>query len=381
MTRNSNLLTVQKIPIVDLASQYKSIKDEIDKAILGVASSGQYILGKNVEAFEDELARYLNCKYVVSCANGTDAIVLALMALGIGRGDEVITVSHSFFATAEAIALAVAKPVFADIQENDFNIDPTKIEALITKKTKAILPVHLYGQPCEIVSVVEIAKKHGLYVIEDCAQAIGAKFSGKNVGTFGNIGTLSFFPTKNLAAFGDGGAILTNDENIATKIKQLRSHGSPKRYVHNFIGLNSRLDEIQAAILRIKLKYLDEWILKRQEAAKYYNKLFKEYSQVSTPLVKPNCYHVFHQYTIRLDSNERDHVHERLKEFGIETLIYHPIPIHMQEAFSYLKYHSNSLPVTEKICKEILSLPMYPEISPHVQEYIVEKTRNVLDEH
>lgn len=365
-----------KIQIVDLASSFQLIKDEIEKAVLEVLSSGHYVLGPNVSLFEEELSKHLGVRHSISCANGTDALILSLMALGIKSGDEVITVSHSFFATSEAIALVGAKPIFADIKEEDFNIDPYKIEKLITKNTKAIIPVHLYGQSCEITEVMNIAKKHGLYVIEDCAQALGAKFKGKNIGTFGDMGTISFFPTKNLGAFGDGGAIVTNNEELAKKIKQLRFHGSLKRYVHEYIGLNSRLDEIQAAILRVKLKYLDEWNVKRQKAAEYYNKLFKDVEEITIPFVKPTAHHIFHQYTIRLQN--RDLVHEKLQEAGIEALIYYPTPIHLQKAFSYLNCKEGFLPVTEKICSEILSLPMYPEIKQETQEYVAEQIKQSL---
>ena len=376
MTKLLKQQNQKQIPIVDLALQYKSIQSEIETVVQEVLSSGHYILGPNVETFESELANYLGCKHVISCANGTDAITLSLMALGIKKDDEVITVSHSFFATSEAIALVGAKPVFVDINESDFNIDPRKIESLITKKTKAIIPVHLYGGACEISSVTEIAKKHGLFVIEDCAQALGAKYKGKFVGAFGDVGTVSFFPTKNLGAFGDGGAIFTQDENTAKKIKQLRSHGSSERYVHHFIGLNSRLDEIQAAILRVKLKYLDNWNSARQRAAKYYDELLKNIGDIVIPAVKPNTHHIFHQYTIR--TKKRDLIYEGLRKLNIESLIYYPIPIHLQKAFSYLGYKKGSLPVTEQICSEILSLPIYPEITPEIQEYIVEQIKDIL---
>ena len=366
----------KKIQIIDLTSSYQLIKDEIEKVVLDVLASGQYILGPNVALLEEELSKYLGAKHTVSCANGTDALALSLMALGIKSGDEVITVSHSFFATSEAIALARAKPIFVDIKEDDFNIDPSKIEKLITKNTKAIIPVHLYGQSCDILKIVDIARKHNLFIVEDCAQAVGAKLNGKTVGTFGDVGTISFFPTKNLGAFGDGGAIITNNEELANKIKQLRFHGSSKRYVHDYIGLNSRLDEIQAAILRVKLKYLDEWNLKRQKAAESYNKLFKGIKGVITPQTNPGCHHIFHQYTIRLKN--RDLVYEKLKESGIEALIYYPVPIHLQKAFAYLNCKNDSLPVTEKICNEILSLPIYPEIKPEIQEYVVEQIRSIL---
>lgn len=365
-----------RISIVDLGAHYRSIKTEIDKAVLSVLSSGHYVLGPQVKAFEEELAQYVGCKHAIACANGTDAITLSLMALGIKQGDEVITVSHSFFATSESIALVGAKPVFVDINENDFNVDISSIEKLITNKTKAIVPVHLYGQPCEIDKLVEIAKKHNLYVIEDCAQAIGAKYKGKPVGTFGDIGTLSFFPTKNLGAYGDGGGVLTNSDEIANKFKQLRVHGSSKRYVHDFIGLNSRLDEIQAAILRVELKYLDEWNQKRQKAAEYYNELFKETNLITVPFVSPNRQHIFHQYTIRVKG--RDSLCEKLKERNIESIIYYPIPIHKQKAFEYLNVSNNLLPITDKICNEILSLPIYPEITTEIQESVANSVIDIL---
>lgn len=368
--------SLSKIPIVDLVSNYKSIQDELDKAVLDVLSSGHYILGKNVEAFESELVDYVGCKYVISCANGTDALRLALMSLDIKDGDEVITPSFSFFAAAEAIVQVGATPVFVEVSEKDFNIDTTKIEQLITKETKAILPVHLYGCPCDIASVVGIAKRHGLYVVEDCAQALGAKYGTQHVGTFGDVAITSFFPTKNLGAFGDGGVIFTNNENLADKIKQLRHHGSSKRYEHNYIGFNSRLDEIQAAILRVKLKYLDKWNLNRQEAAKYYDELFKNLNEIIVPSLKPNCNHIFHQYTIR--TKKRDLLYEKLRENDIETIIYYPIPIHLQKAMNYLKYTRNSLPTTEKLCNEILSIPIYPEITRDIQKDVVDNIKNIL---
>lgn len=364
------------VPIIDLVGHYQSLKDEIEKSIKEVLSKTNYILGPNVIAFEQELSKYLSSKNVISCANGTDAIVLALKALNIGSGDEVITVSHSYFATSEAIAIVGAEPVFVDILEDDFNIDPSKIEKAITKKTKCIIPVHLYGQPCEIEEVVKIAHKHGLYVIEDCAQAIGAKYNGKTVGTFGNIATTSFYPTKNLGCFGDGGAIFTNDSTLAEKIKLLRMHGSPKRYVHDMVGFNSRLDEIQAAILRIKLKYLDKWNEAREKAADYYTSFLLNIDEIITPKIKPNCTHIFHQYTIRI--KDRDKLQEELKKKKIDTLIYYPIPIHMQKAFSHLKDKNYNLSVTERIRNEILSLPMYPELNKEQQDYVCEGIKEIL---
>lgn len=371
----TKLFVKKKVPIVDLQAQYKTIQNEVEKEVLEVLSSGQYVLGKKVKSFEDELAKYLDCKHVISCASGTDALTLSLMSLGIKAGDEVITVSHSFFATSLAIALVGAKPVFVDIKEEDFNIDPSKIKNAITKKTKAIIPVHLYGNPCEISLVKEIAKEHNLYVIEDCAQSLGARFNGKLVGTFGDLGAISFFPTKNLGAFGDGGAVCTNNDELAQKLIKLRVYGSSKRYFHDYIGLNSRLDEIQAAILKVKLKYLDKWNLERQKAASYYNELFKDIDSVILPRVKPNSSHIFHQYTIR--TKNRDVIYEKLRDLGIETIIYYPVPIHLQRAFSYLNIKSGSLPVTEKICNEVLSLPIYPEITRETQEYIIENIKQI----
>lgn len=365
-----NLATNKTIPIIDLGIHYENLRDEINDAVNKSLKSTQYILGPNVEAFEKELSDFLECSYVISCANGTDALVLALKALDIKTGDEVITVSNSYFATSEAIALVGATPVFIDINEDDFNIATSKIEEAITSKTRAIIPVHLYGQPCDIDKIIEIAKKHNLYVIEDTAQAIGAKYKNKNVGTFGDIGTTSFYPTKNLGACGDGGALFTNHKNIAEKLKLLRHHGSPKRYVHDCIGLNSRLDDIQAAILRVKLKYLEKWNKARLTVANHYNELFKDIKEVCTPVIKPNRTHVFHQYTIKVKS--RDLVHEKLKEKGVTTIIYYPIPIHEQKAFSYLtERNKHPLLITKKITKEILSLPMYPELKKEDQEYIL----------
>ena len=368
--------TLNKIPIVDLSLNYKLLKSEIEQAVCEVLESGRYVLGANVKALEEDLSKYLQISNSITCANGTDALILSLKALGIKEGDEVITPSHSFFATSEAIALVGARPVFADIWEADFNIDPSSIEKLITKKTKAIIPVHLYGQPCDIQSIVEIARKYKLYVVEDCAQAIGAKYNGKSVGTFGDIGTFSFFPTKNLGAFGDAGALVTNNVEIAERLKYLRTHGSIKRYHHKYIGLNSRLDEIQAAILRIKFKHLEEWNQKRKKAAAYYDELFKDVKEVIVPSLKPGAEHTFHQYTIRIE--QRDLLCEKLNNYGVEAIIYYPIPSHLQEAFNYLGYKKGSLPITERVCDEILSLPMYPEITRSIQEYVVDLIKQIL---
>lgn len=374
MTQSSQ--TKINIPIVDLKSQYGLIKDEIEKAVLDVLSSGSYILGKNVEALEEEISKYIGVNNVISCANGTDAIYLSLRALDIGYGDEVITVSHSFFATAGAILNTGAKPVFVEIKEDDFNIDPDKIQSAITKNTKAIIPVHIYGQPCNLDEILQIAKRNNLYVIEDTAQAFGAKYKARFAGTLGDLGAFSFFPTKNFGAYGDAGAICTNDDNLASILRQLRVHGSPGRYIHNYIGINSRLDEIQAVILRIKLRHLEKWNNMRFQAAKRYNELLKDIPGVIIPSIKPQTSHIFHQYTIRIQN--RDEVQKKMLENGIQSIIYYPIPIHRQKAIKNLHIDFD-LPITEKISREIVSLPMYPEITLETQKIVVEELKKAIN--
>ncbi|MBI1858572.1 MAG: DegT/DnrJ/EryC1/StrS family aminotransferase [Candidatus Melainabacteria bacterium] len=377
MIQSINLKIPERVKIIDLAGHYKLIQDEIDEAIKGVLESGNYVLGNNVASFEQELAHYLGCKHVVSCANGTDALYLALRALDIGHGDEVITVSHSFFATTGSILLSGATPVFVDIRESDFNIDPLKIEEQITKKTKAIIPVHLYGNPCDMTEIMKLAKKHNLYVIEDTAQAIGAKHKGKIAGTFGDLGTFSFFPTKNLGAFGDGGAVCTNDDKLAENLRKIRVHGSPGRYVHEVLGINSRLDEIQAAILKVELRYLDKWNTKRQAAAKYYSEQLSKIPELILPVCLDGNEHVFHQYTIR--HSKRDRIQEELKKLNIESIIYYPIPIHKQKALEKINFKKGSLHVTEKICNEVLSVPIYPSISQDIQDHVAKNIKSILN--
>lgn len=348
-----------KIPTINLKMQYHSIKKEIDKAINNVLESGYFILGENVKIFEKEFADYCNTKYAIGVASGTDALHIALLALGIGNGDEVITTSLSAIATALTISFTGAKPVFVDIDPETYNIDANKIEEKITNKTRAIIPVHLYGQPAEMEKIKKIADAHGLFVIEDVAQAHGAEFKGKRVGSIGNVGCFSFYPTKNLGAYGDGGMIVTNDEKIAEKVRLLRDYGQKIRYHHLIKGFNSRLDEIQAAILRVKLKKLDEWNNIRRKNAKQYNELLKE-SGVILPVEKPYAKHIYHQYVIR--TNQRDKLQEWLRSKGILTDVHYPIPIHLQNAYKELGYKRGDLPVTEKYVDEILSLPMYPEL-------------------
>ena len=390
---------------VDLKKQYSLIKPEIDKAIQGVLDRAHFILGEETEKFEQEMAKFCGVKYAIGVNSGTDAIFLALKTLGIGSGDEVITTPFTFIATAEVVANLGAKPVFADINPQTFNIDPSKIEKAITKKTKAIIPVHLFGQMADMDRIMAIAKKYKLFVVEDAAQAIGAMYKSeirnpksetnskfqiqnskqewKIAGSIGDIGCFSFFPSKNLGAFGDGGMAVTNDEKLAEKLRLLRNHGSsPKeKYLNLILGINSRLDAIQAAILRVKLEYLKHWTQGRQKIAQIYNQELGKIKGITIPNIQypispeaeqvrygagniqyPNS-HIFHQYTIRVDRQVRNKLISYLKENGIPTMIYYPLPLHFQPAFRYLKYKKGALPETERVAQEVLSLPIYPELN------------------
>lgn len=357
------------IPIFDSKRQYEQIGAEAEKAVCEVMRSGCYILGPNVKALESELASYIGCKYTVALNSGTDALHVALRALNIGAGDEVITTAFTFVATAEAIGMVGAKPVFVDIDENTFNIDPKAIEAAITPKTKAIIPVHLYGQPCDMDAIMDIAHRHNLRVIEDCCQAIGALYKGKMVGTFGDIGCYSFYPTKNLGTMGDGGLCTVNSEELRDHLIALRNHGSMVRYHNDELGVNSRLDEIQAAILRIKAKHIDEWNKLRREHAAYYNELFANCSDVVTPSELDNTYCVYHQYTVKIPN--RDEVHKMLGEAGIGAMLYYPIPLHFQKVNAWLGMGKGSLPITEKNTECVISLPMFPELTKEEQQTVV----------
>lgn len=357
------------IPILDLKRQYAQIGKEVETEVLEVLQSGSYILGKHNKGLEEEFSSFIGVKHSVTLNSGTDALHLALRALDIGPGDEVITVAFTFVATTEAIGIVGAKPVFVDIDENTFNIDAEKIENAITPKTKAILPVHLYGQPCDMDIIMDIAKRHNLYVIEDCCQAVGATFNGKKVGSFGDVGCFSFFPTKNLGAMGDGGIATTNSSFLKDRMIALRNHGGAVRYYHDEIGVNSRLDEIQAAILRVKMRYINEWTEKRRENAYRYNELFKNYPEVETPKELDNTYCVYHQYTIKVPN--RDNVHKLLQEAGIGAMIYYPVPLHLQKVHAHLPQKEGSLPMTEKNTKLVLSLPMFPELTAEEQKTVV----------
>lgn len=356
------------IPIFDSKRQYAQIGADAEKAVCEVMRSGSYILGQNTKALEQELADYIGVKYTVSLNSGTDALHLALRALDIGKGDEVITTAFTFVATAEAIGIVGATPVFVDIDADTFNIDPAKIEAAITSKTKAIIPVHLYGQPCDMDSIMDIAKRHNLHVIEDCCQAIGSNYKGQKVGTFGDFGCYSFYPTKNLGTMGDGGLITTNSESLKDRVIALRNHGGAVRYHHDEIGVNSRLDEIQAAILRVKLPYIDEWNTKRREKAAIYNELFASCEDIKTPKELDGTYCVYHQYTVKVPN--RDEIFEKLHDAGIGAMLYYPIPLHLQKVHNYLGMTKGTLPVTEKNTEIVMSLPMFPEITREEQETV-----------
>ncbi|OGP90406.1 MAG: hypothetical protein A2031_00065 [Deltaproteobacteria bacterium RBG_19FT_COMBO_43_11] len=361
------------IPMVDLKRQYQTIKSEIDTAVGEVLEQAQFILGPNVSKLEEEIASYHGLPYAVGVANGTDALLLALRACGIKAGDEVITTPFTFIATAEVIALLKATPVFVDICPDTFNIDPGKIAAKITSRTKAIIPVHLFGHPADMAPIMEIAIKNNLKVIEDCAQAFGAKYHGQNVGTIGDAGCFSFFPSKNLAGYGDGGMVITKSEEIARQIKILRNHGSSVRYYHQDVGYNSRLDEIQAAIIRVKLKQIDKFnTARRQNAAAYRAAINKK--EIILPSVAPGCEHVYHQFTIR--TKNRDVLTAALQEKGIASAIYYPVPLHRQEVFMDLYNFSVKLPLSETCAREVLSLPMFPELNQKEIKLIADVINN-----
>jgi len=348
-----------------LSEQYKDIKEKIDSAVARVLKSGWYILGKELKAFEEEFAKYCSVKYAVGCASGTEAIALSLMALNITQDDEVITVPNTAVPTISAISMTGAKPVLVDIDKY-FLMDTSKIEKAITKKTKVILPVHLYGQAADMDKINNIATKYKLKVIEDAAQAHGAQYKGKKTGSLSDLGCFSFYPTKNLGAFGDGGAITTNDKMFYERLLMLRNYGEKERYYHAIEGINSRLDEVQAAVLRIKLKYLDRWNSQRKKIAGVYNNLLMDVCAI--PLERKESSHIFHLYVIRAKNRQKLQAH--LKKKGIDTLIHYPVPVHLQKAYARLKYTKGDFPVTEQCAQEILSLPMHPYLNEKNIKYI-----------
>lgn len=366
-----------EIPLLNLKEQYTNIKKDIDKAIQNVLNSGSFILGENVKRLEEEVVSFLGSKFGIGVASGTDALELSLRALSIRSGDEVITTPFTFIATAEAISIIGAKPVFSDIELDTYNLDSALLEKKITKRTKALIPVHLYGQPCAMDEIVNIARKHSLKIVEDCAQAIGAEYQGRKVGAFGDCGCLSFFPSKNLGAYGDGGMVITDNPEVAAVLKMLRAHGSNKKYFHQIEGRNSRLDELQAAILRVKLKHLPEWNKARVKYAALYGAGFKKYGleeKIVLPKQMQDRLHIYHLYCIRTE--KRDELKKFLQAKGIATAIHYPLSIHLQEAYRYLGYKEGDFPNSELATRQILALPMYPEIKPEEINYVVENIRN-----
>jgi UDP-2-acetamido-2-deoxy-ribo-hexuluronate aminotransferase len=365
--------------MVDLRFQYLRIKKEIDGAIQQVLSSTAFIQGKEVGEFAKELGKYLDTPYVIPCANGTDALQIAMMALEYKQGDEIIIPVHTYVATAEVIALLGLKPVFVDVDEKTFNIDITRIERKITKKTVAIVPVHLYGQCADMEQILGLATEYNLHVIEDAAQALGAEYTFSNkksrrAGTMGIIGTTSFFPTKNLGCYGDGGALFTRDEKLAEKIKMIANHGQKVKYHHDIIGVNSRLDTLQAAILKVKLNYLDDYARKRNDVAAYYDQNLAGIKELDLPHRAPNSTHVFHQYTIKVEG-KRNGLREHLAAAGIPTMIYYPVPLHLQNAYLQKKFGEGSFPVTERLSKSVLSLPIHTEMTSEQMEFIIDAVR------
>ncbi len=354
------------IPMLDVKAQHEPIKEEIKQALKDILDSGQFILGPNVKAFEQEVASYYHIKHALGLASGTDALYLSLKALGIKQSDEVITTPFTFIATAEAIAYVGATPVFVDIDKYTLNMDVSKIEKKITQKTRAIIVVHLFGQPADMDEILGLAKKYNLKIIEDCAQAFGARYKEKPVGNIGDAGCFSFYPSKNLGAYGDGGMMMTGRDEIYENVNLLRNHGTVAPYRHCFIGYNSRLDEIQAAILRIKLKHIDEYNQKRRKLAGLYTSILGR--AIQCPLELPDRTHVYHQYTVR--TQEREKIAHTLKGNGISSVVYYPIPLHMQEAFNYLGYKRGDLPESETAAEEVLSLPIYPELGLETAELI-----------
>ena len=371
------------IQMVDLKRQYLKIKPEVDAAIANVLDTTSFINGKAVGDFATNLAKYLNVAEVIPCANGTDALQIAMMALGLEPGDEVITPSFTYIATTEVIALLRLKPVFVDVDPKTFCIDATKIREAITPKTKAIVPVHLYGQSCDMEEIMKIAEDYNLYVVEDNAQAIGAdvKFADGSLhktGTIGHIGCTSFFPSKNLGCYGDGGALITNNNLLADRIRMIANHGQSKRYYHDVVGCNSRLDTMQDVVLNIKLNRLDEYNNARRSVAEFYNASFKENSKITTPITSPGNTHVFHQYTMILDGVDRNELQEKLAAVGVPAMIYYPVPAHRQQMFSFLNLPEVDLPITDWLTHRVISLPIHTEMDQDQLDHIVYHVNNLV---
>ena len=364
-----------KVPLLDLAEQNAELRPEIEAALGRVLDTNGFILGSEVAALENEVAAYCGTRHAIGCASGSDALLLALMAVGVGPGDEVITTPYSFFATVSAITRLGAIPIFADIEPDTYNIDPKKISDLITPKTKAVQPVHLYGQCADMVAIKEAVAGFNIAIVEDAAQAIGAEEDGVRAGAMSEVGCFSFYPSKNLGGMGDGGMMTTDDDELAAKLRALRVHGSEVRYYHKWVGLNSRLDGFQGAVLRVKLPHLDEWTDKRRSNAAKYRELFTDAGlteQMCLPYERENVRHIYNQYVVRVPGN-RDELRDFLTANDVGTDIYYPVSLHLQECFSYLNYKDNDMPESEKASRETLALPIYPELRPEQQEYVVDK--------
>ena len=363
------------IPLLDLSAEIEALWDDLNSAVQGVLRSGRFIMGPNVKAFEQEMASYLGVQHAIGVNSGTDALVIALRAMGVGPGDEVITTPFTFIATADAVSRTGAKPVFVDIDPRTYNLDPGLIETKITPHTRAVLPVHLFGQAADMDAILGLAGKHGIKVLEDAAQALGGEYKGKKVGTLGDAAAFSFFPSKNLGAFGDAGLIATSDDGIAEAARMLRVHGARRKYYNEVIGYNSRLDELQAAILRVKLPHLDEWNEGRRRAAERYGELLRGVAGVVSPSGTPEVKHVYHQYTVRIADGRRDEVQKRLADAGMGTMVYYPVPVHRLPVYAE---PGCDLPAAEAASREALSLPIWPEISREAQERVAACLRRAL---
>lgn len=367
-----------QVPLLDLKQQHAALRAELRAATERVFESQHFILGEDVRLFESEFARYTETKHAVGCASGSDALLLALLALDIGASDEVVTTPFTFFATAGAIARTGARPLFVDIEPRTYNIDPTKIEAAITERTRAVMPVHLYGQCAEMEGILEVAERRSIAVVEDAAQAVGATDRGRQAASMSAAGCFSFYPTKNLGAAGEAGAVVTNDERLNERLRRLRVHGGATEYHHEEIGFNSRLDTLQAAVLRVKLPHLDSWSDARRERADTYTRLLCEADLlefVTPPFVREDARHIFHQYVIRVPVSQRDALIEHLRQNGVGTKIYYPVPLHLQKCFAYLGHTEGDFPESERAARETLALPMFPELIDEQQQYVVECVR------
>lgn len=362
-----------KVPFLDLTAQYAAIKQEVHQRLDAVLDSASFILGKQVEEFEEAFSRFVDSRYAIGVANGTDALTITLKALGIGPGDEVITAANSFVATAEAIVHAGARPVFVDIEPETYTLKIPEIKSKITGRTRAIVPVHLYGQPADMDALVRLARSHNIRIVEDAAQAHGAKYRTRMAGAFGDAACFSFYPGKNLGAYGDAGAVVTNDLEIAQTVRKLRDHGGIQKYQHDLVGYNSRLDTLQAAILLVKLRYLEQWNGMRQHHAQLYTKLLSGVPGIIPPSVREGSTHVYHLYVVRVTRGSRDALRQYLQERGIATGIHYPTPLHLVPAFSYLGYKEGDFPLAEACAKEIVSLPIYPELKPEQIAYVAEQ--------